>query len=98
MKKRNLMMMIALVATATGTLQANQEVAAAPATEIAATTLSNEELAFAAKLSDRTRKSFTQMTADQRKAVMVAATDPAVGADGAVDKVMKSCSASCDRK
>ena len=95
MKKGNLMM-IALWATAAGSLQAGQEVATAK-TEVVAATLSPEERAFAAKLSERTQKIFTQMTAEQRKAVMAVATDPALNADGAVDKVVKSTAAATSK-
>ncbi len=85
MYKKNLMTM-AFLALAAGGLQAGEPVAAAKA-EVAAVTLSPEEQAFAGKLGDRARKIFSQMTAEQRKAAMTAATDPALNADGAVDKV-----------
>ena len=87
MKKMNVMMM-ALMAMAAGALQAGEPVAAAK-TEASCSSLSGEEQAFAAKLSERQKKLFCMMNADQRKAAMTAAADPALTADGAIDKVLK---------
>jgi hypothetical protein len=87
MKKMSLMM-LALAAMAAGSVQAN-EPAVAKAEGACAASLSVEEQAFAAKLGERQRKLFSMMNAEQRKAAMTAATDPAQTADGAVEKIMK---------
>lgn len=55
----------------------------------ATSNLTTEEQAFSAKLSERQKKLFCMMSADQRKAAMKAIADPALTADGAVDNVMK---------
>jgi len=86
MKKINVMIM-ALMATAAGALSAHEPVAAK--TEASCSSLGAEEQAFAAKLSDRQKKLFCMMNADQRKAAMTAAADPTLTADGAIDKVLK---------
>lgn len=91
MYKRNLMA-LAFAALAASGLQAAEPVAEAK-TEAAALMLSPDEQTFAGKLSEGARKIFNQMTAEQRKAAMTAATDPALGADGAVDKVVNQASA-----
>lgn len=86
MKKTHLMMM-ALAALAVGTVKANDEIAAKK--ESCCSSLSMEEQAFAAKLSEGKRKLFSMMNSDQRKAVITASVDPALTADAALDKVLK---------
>ena len=98
--KKNTMMTLAVIGMAAGltTVQAEEAQAAVPAqkaqvvttakaAENPATKLSVEEQAFCAKLSDQNRKAFSdKFSADQRKAVMVAAKNGA-SADEAVQKM-----------
>lgn len=85
--KKTYLMMMALAAVAVGSVNAGEEVAARK--EAACSALSGEEQAFAGKLSEGKRKLFCMMSAEQRKAVMTASVDPALTADGALDKVLK---------
>jgi hypothetical protein len=111
MKKMNLM--IAVMAVAAGlsmNVQADeakkQEVVAAPAAApaaapvaAAASKLSADEQAFAAKLSEQNRKAFEQFTADQKKAAMAAScaqgscNKTAMSPNDAVQKAIKDQSA-----
>jgi len=86
MKKTNLMM-LALGVMAVGAVQAHDEIAAKK--DASCSNLSPEEQVFASKLSEAKRKLFCLMSADQRKAAITASIDPAISADGAVDKIMK---------
>ena len=87
--KRNIMM-LALASMTLG-LAVNAEEAAKPqlaAVENAATKLSADEQAFAAKLTDQNRKSFSEkFSVDQRKAAMIAVKNGA-NADEAVQKML----------
>ena len=100
--KRNTMMMLALVGMTTGlTVNADEvQTTSAPAAKAQvapaataqkapeATKLSAEEVSFAAKLNDQNRKAFSEkLSADQRKAVMVAGKNGA-NADEAVQRMV----------
>jgi hypothetical protein len=80
MKKKNLVMMLMALSAFAG-VNANEGCASCAA-------LSQEEQTFVGKLSDRTQKLFTMMDAEQRKEAMDVATDPALTADAAVDRVL----------
>ena len=79
--------MVTLLATVAGSLSAHGAVIAKE--ETSCSSLSTDEQTFASKLSDRQKKLFCMMNADQRKAAMTAAADPALTADGAIEKVLK---------
>jgi hypothetical protein len=94
--KKNTMMMLALVAMTAGVaVNAETPAAAAPAkAQVAAPAaadaakLSTDEQAFAAKLNDQNRKSFSEkLSADQRKSAMTAVKNGA-NADEAVSKLV----------
>jgi hypothetical protein len=93
MNMNKTMMTLALVAMTTGVaVYAENTTAASTApkaqTEAVATKLSADEQAFVAKLNDQNRKSFNEkLSAEQRKAVMVAVKNGA-GADDAVQKMV----------
>lgn len=86
-------MMLALVAMTTGVaIHAESAPCAATSTEAAATKLSADELAFAAKLSDQNRKTFAEkFIAEQRKAIQVAVKNGA-NPDEAVQKMFAAIS------
>ncbi len=72
------------------TAQVAATTTAQKAPEATATKLSADEQAFAAKLNDQNRKSFSEkLSADQRKSAMVAAKNGA-NADEAVSKLVAS--------
>lgn len=84
---RKKMMMLGLIAVATGAV-VHAEEAQAPAVEAVSTQLNADEQAFAAKLTDKNRKSFGEkFSADQRKAIMVAVNNGA-NADIAVQNML----------
>jgi hypothetical protein len=90
--RRSTMMMLALVAMTTGlTVNADEvQTTSAPVVEAAATKLSAEEISFAAKLNDQNRKAFSEkLSADQRRAVMVAGKNGA-NPDEAVQRMVAS--------
>lgn len=120
--KKEILMTLAAVAMMAG-LSANQPAAAAaaaapaapvavqtaPAQEKAQATLSADELAFAAKLTDQNRKVFsTQFNAEQRKAAMTASGCAASGCaagqkvalapNDAVQKVLGSTAVAVEKK
>ncbi|MBS0615611.1 MAG: hypothetical protein JSR58_03545 [Verrucomicrobia bacterium] len=82
------MYLLILGAVLTAGLQADGCCGKSDAT-CSASNLSTDEQAFSAKLSERQKKLFCMMSAEQRKAAMKATADPALTADGAVDNVMK---------
>jgi hypothetical protein len=88
--KKNTMMMLAVIGMAAGLTTVQAEEAHKPQVKVAesaATKLSAEEQSFCAKLNDQNRKTFSdKFSADQRKAVMIAAKNGA-SADEAVQKM-----------
>jgi hypothetical protein len=85
--KKNMMIALSLFATAAG-VSINAENMQTTATEAAATTLSADEQAFAAKLNDQNRKFFNdKFSVEQRKGIMVAAKNGA-NPDDAVQKML----------
>lgn len=88
--KKNAMLLVALTALTAGVSAENAQAISATAqkNEVAATKLSADEQAFAAKLSDLNRKSFCEkLSAEQRKSAMIAVKNGA-NADEAVQNLV----------
>lgn len=86
MKKMHLIL-LALGSVSVSALQSHEENSLNQ--ELECSSLSPEEEAFAARLSETKQKLFLLMSREQRKAAIVAAIDPAISADTAVQQVMQ---------
>ena len=90
MKKNLLIALVFGALSANAGLIAEEGAAASSQTESKAVALSADEQAFAAKLNDQNRKSFTgKLSIEQRKATMVAVKNGA-NADEAVQRMLSS--------
>jgi hypothetical protein len=84
MKKNHFMLLAAGMLAVQGLVAA--EAASAPKSDTCTSNLSADEQAFAGKLSERQRKMFCAMSAEQRKAAMTASVQDS---NMAVEQVMK---------
>lgn len=90
MKKNLLIALVFSAVTANGALIAEEKAASLSQVESKAVALSADEQAFAAKLNDQNRKTFTgKLSVEQRKASMVAVKNGA-NADEAVQRMLSS--------